>query len=167
MIKNYLRIALIVILIANTVGCAELRRKFVRKKEHRKEDASFYRIQEYGAKPPHESYQEHYMLWYNWHLDLERTDGTSRLRDINAANEALRHLTTMRDLLVEDKAKELDVRIEEMYEILARLKKRRRDIMEDTRSRKIIERLGRILINNFPYSRMKEYIKVDEGGEGK
>ena len=149
MIKSWVKIALIAILIFNVSRCAELRRKFVRKKEHKKEDVSFYRVEEYRPKPPAERYQEHYMLWNNWHLDLERTDGTSRLRDLNAANEALRHLTTMRDLLIEDKAKELDVRIEEMKEILVYLKERRRDVMADTRTRKTIERLGRIIINNF------------------
>lgn len=170
MVKKHLKIALIIILVINISGCAELRRKFVRKKKPRSEELSFYSLEEYRPKPPHERYQEHYVLWHNWHLDLERTEGTSHLRDINAANEAIRHLTEMRDLLEDEKADELEIQIKEMEELLVRLKKRKRDIIKDVHSRRRLERIGRVMINTFCYDRMKNYIKNEspqeiEGGE--
>lgn len=161
MIRYYLRITFIIFLVINICGCAEVRRKFIRKGKPRREEVSFYRIEEYKTKPPHERYQDHYILWHNWHLDLERTEGTSHLRDINSANEALRHLTAMRDLLKEEKAEELEIQIKYMERLLAKLKKEKKDIVKDVHSRKLLERVGRIVVNNFSYNRMRNCIKDD------
>lgn len=161
MFKNCLKIALVFVLITNICGCAELRRKFIRKRKPKKEEFSFYRPEEYKPKPPHERYQDCYILWRNWQLDLERTEGTSHLRDITALNESLRHLTAMRDLLVDEKAEELDVQIKHLESLLEKLKKTKRDIVKDPHSRKLAERTGRVIVNNFSYNRMKDYIKSD------
>ena len=162
MIRNYLRIGLIIIIAANICGCAELRKKFTRKKKSQKEDFSFYRPEKYKAKPPDERYQEHYVLWYNWQLDLERTDGVSHLRDMRALNESLRHLTAMRDLLQEEQAEKLDIQVKHIEKIRTRLKKTRVKLMKDTRNRKLAERTGRIVVNDFSYNRMKNYIKKED-----
>ena len=157
--KHCLKIALIIFLILNLGGCAQLRRKFVRKKEPKREQVSFYRVEEYQPKPPQERYREHYMLWRNWHLDLLRREDTSHLKDLRAMNESLRHLTAMKDLLAEEKAEELNAQIEDMQSVLERLKERKRDIMDDVHSRRIAERVERIIINQFSYNRVEEYIK--------
>jgi len=159
--KNWLKTLLIIILIANISGCAELRRKFIRKKEPKKEEPSFYRVEEYKVKPPHERYQEHYVLWHNWHLELERTEPANYLRDIASISEALRHLTAMRDLLQEEKAKELGIEITQMEAILANLKEEKKDITKDVRSRRLVEKIRRVVVNNFSYKRVKNYIKSD------
>lgn len=159
---------MIIILAVNLAGCTQLKRKFTRKSDRDREEHSFYRIEQYRQKPPHELYQESYILWHNWHMDLLRTEGTSRKRDISAATEALKHMTVMRDLLVEEKAKEFDVCIAEMEGILERLKGRRRNVREDTLSRRTIERLERVIINMYTYGKMKDYIKSESdigGGE--
>lgn len=161
MAKRWLWAALVLFLVINLAGCAELRRKFIRKTEPRKAERLFYRVEDYKTAPSHERYMEHYVLWHNWQLDLERTESTSHLRDLNAANEALKHLTAMRDLLVEEKAKALDIEVGHMNEILAFLKDNRRDVMEDTKSRRTIERMGRVIVNNYSYNRMKKYIKSE------
>jgi hypothetical protein len=161
-VKKYLKIALIIVLIANLSGCAELRRKLIKKKKSRKEEISFYRVEEYKTKPLAERYDEHYMLWHNWHLDLLRMEGTSHLRDLRAANEVLRHLTEMRDLLEQEKASELNVQIEQMEGVIAKLKREKRDVAEDVRSRRLLEKIERIIINDFTYNRIKGYIKESE-----
>ncbi len=166
MFRNCLKLILIVVLITNLGGCAELRRKFIRKKKPKKEEFSFYRPEEYKAKPPHERYQEHYILWHNWHLDLERMEGTSHLRDMRSLDESLRHLTAMRDLLEEEKAKELDVQVKHMETVKEKIKKTKKDVVKDPHSRKVIERVERIIINSFTYNRMKDYIKSDDSGLG-
>jgi len=166
---GYLKILLIVMLAVNIAGCTQLKRTFTRKSDRDREEHSFYRIEEYRQKPPHQLYQESYILWHNWHMDLLRMEGTSRKRDITATIEALKHLTAMRDLLVEEKAKELDLQIAKMEGILERLKKRRRNVKDDTLSRRTIERLERVIINMYTYRKMKDYIKSETdigGGEG-
>ncbi len=165
MVKNYLKLALLIVLIINLSGCAELRKKFVRKKKPRKEEVSFYRVEEYKVQPPHGRYQDHYVLWHNWQLDLERMEGTSHLRDLRSLNESLRHLTVMRDLLEDEKAEELDIQIKYTEGLREKLKKTKKDIVKDPHSRKLIERIGRIVVNNFSYNRMKDYIKSDNSEE--
>lgn len=161
MCRKLLKIILIFALVSSVCGCAELRRKFIRKKKPTKEEFSFYRPEQYNPKPPHERYQDSYVLWRNWQLDLERTEGTSHLRDLNALHEILRHLTAMRDLLKDEKAVELGVQIKHMDSLLEKLKKTRRDIIKDPHSRKLVERVGRVIVNNFSYNRMRDYIKSD------
>ncbi len=162
MIRYYLKIALIIFLVLNICGCAELRRKFIRKKKPKKEEFSFYAPEQYKPRPPHERYQEHYILWHNWHLDLARMEGTSHLRDMRSLNESLRHLTAMRDLLEEEKAKELDVQVKHMETVKEKIKKTKKDVVKDPHSRKVIEKVERIIINSFTYNRMKDYIKSDD-----
>ena len=159
--KNFFKILLIIALIANLAGCAELQRKFTRKKEPKKQDYSFYRVEEYQSKPPHERYAEHFMLWRNWQGDLERTSGTSHLRDLNSANEALRHLTAMRDLLQDEQAQELGIEIEKMEKLTERIKYTKSDIITDVHSRRMVERIGRLIMTKFSYKNMRDHIKSD------
>ncbi|MBL7071244.1 MAG: hypothetical protein ISS26_03620 [Candidatus Omnitrophica bacterium] len=165
---RWLRSLLIVFLVVNIAGCAELRRKFVKKSETKPEERSFYRIEEYQPKPPHERYKESYMMWHNWHLDLLRTEGNSRKRDINSASEALKHLTAMRDLLAEEKAGELDEQAAKLQGIIDGLKNGRSNVMDDINTRKAAERMERTVINMYSYNKMKEFIKTAielKGGE--
>jgi len=161
MFKRYLKSVFILLIIMNITGCAELRRKFIRKKKPTKEEHSFYRVEEYGLAPVDERYHDHYVFWRNWQLDLERMEGTSHKRDITAVNESLRHLTEMRDMLMEEKAAELNIQIKKMEALAAELKTRRIDFTKDMRSRRTIERTGRVIVNNFSYNRMKDHLIRD------
>lgn len=167
MIRNCLRAALIFVLIANIYGCAQLQRKFIPKRKPKKEEYSFYHPEEYKPGPPHKRYQKHYMLWHNWHLELERADKMSHLRNVMSATEALRHLTSMKDLLEEEKAKELKKQIDDLEAVLKRIKEKKKDVMRDVHSRRIIGKIERIIINEFSYGRMKNYIKRDRGDNSK
>ena len=163
MIRNCLRVALIFVLIANIYGCAQLQRKFIPKRKPKKEEYSFYHPEEYKPRPPHERYQKHYKLWHNWHLELERTDATSHLKDVMSVTEALRHLTSMRDLLEEEKANELQKQIDDLEAVLEKMKEKKRDVMKDAHSRRIIGKVERIIINKFSYNKMEDYIRHNGG----
>ena len=78
MLKHYLKLVLILFLAMNISGCAELRKKFIRKKKPREEERAFYRAEEYRPRPARERYYDHYVFWRNWQLDLERMEGTTR-----------------------------------------------------------------------------------------
>jgi len=157
--RKMLKAVLIIALAFGLCGCAELGRKFIRKKDPKKEKVSFYSPEEYRPKPAPERYQEHFMLWRSWHSDMERMGESSHLRDMNSASEALRHLTAMRDLLEEERALKLDEQIRHIEKLKNRLKKSKKDITKDPHSRRLLERVGRVITNNFSYNRMREYIK--------
>lgn len=162
MLKNFLKIALISIIVTNLTGCGELAKKFIRKKSPKKEDYSFYQIEEYKAKPAPIRYQNHYTLWHNWHTELERSDPTSYSRDIMSANQALEHLTAMRDLLTEDQAKKLDAQIKDMKSVIEDMQKSHECIKDSVRNRRSVERIGRIVLDEFSYRRMRNYIKSED-----
>ena len=88
-------------------------------------------------------------------------DGTSHLRDLNSANEALRHLTAMRDLLMDEQAADMDIQVKNMEELIERIKYLKRDIVKDPHSRRKVEKIGRMVMTKFMYRRMKNYIKME------
>jgi len=163
--RYFLKIAFLIILTFYLSGCAELSRKFTRKNPHKKETVSFYSVEEYKTKSPAERYRDHYVYWRNWHLDLERTDGSGFKRDMTAMDETLRHLTAMRDLLADEKAQGLTERINDLETIRDKMKRRRHDVMKDPHVRKIIERSGRVIVNNFSYNAVKEFL-INEDVDG-
>lgn len=161
MIKNFLKVVLIVIVALNLTGCGELVKKFIRKAPPKKEEYAFYQVEEYKAKPAPERYQNHYILWHNWHAELERSEETSYSRDIMSANEAMKHLTAMRDLLADEQAKKLAPEISDLKSVIDDMQKRHECVKDNVSNRRTVERVGRIVLDEFSYRRMKKYIKSE------
>ncbi len=152
----------VVTIVLLPCGCAKLKRKFTPKRKPKPTEYSFYSEREYEPKSPQELYQEHYVLWHNWHLEMERMDTMNYKRVLFSANECLKHLTAMRDLLVEEKAEELDLQIVQLQEVIDRIKTRNRTASGDVRIRRILEKIGRVIINDFTYNRMEPFLKADK-----
>lgn len=162
MFKNFLKITLIIAMVIGLTGCGELARKFIRKSSPKKEEYAFYQVEEYKAKPALQRYQNHYILWHNWQAELVRSEGTSYLRDIMSANEALKHLTSMRDLLADEQAKKLDIEIADLESVIDNIEKRRKCVKDSVSNRRTVERVERIVLAEFSYKRMYKYIKAEE-----
>jgi len=160
--NNFIKIILIVAMITSLTGCGELAKKFIRKPTPKKEEYSFYQVEEYKAKPAPVRYQNHYILWHNWHTELERSEGTAYSRDVMSANESLKHLTAMRDLLTEEEAKKLDPQINDIKSVIEDIEKRHECIKDSVRNRRTVERVGRIVLDEFSYRRMQKYIKTED-----
>jgi hypothetical protein len=159
---NLLSLALLVALTTGLAGCGELSKKFIRKKPPKKEEYSFYQVDEYKAKPAPVRYQNHYILWHNWHTELERSEETSYSRDVMSANEALQHLTAMMDLLTEEQAKKLDRQISDMRSVVDDMQNRHECIKDSVRNRRTVERVGRMVLDEFSYKRMQKFIKTED-----
>lgn len=162
MIKTFLKIALIITMTVTLAGCGELARKFTRKKAPKEESYSFYQVEEYKAKPAPDRYRNHYILWHNWHSELERSEETAYSRDIMSAKQAFDHLVAMRDLLTDEQAKKLDVQINDMKSVIDDMQKRHECIKDSVRNRRSVERIGRIVLDEFSFRRMKNYIKSED-----
>lgn len=152
----------LVLIICCLAGCSGILKKFIRKKEPGKEDYSFYQIEDYKPRPAPERYVKNYILWHNWHTELERTDDTNYTRDIFNIIESLRHLTAMRDLLSEEQAKKLDAEINDMKAVMKRMKDRMECVKDNANNRRITARVGRVVQDEFSYKRMQKYIRIDE-----
>lgn len=162
MLNKFTKLVLIAVLVTSLSGCAELAKKFTPKKKPGKEDYSFYQIEDYKPRPAPERYVKNYILWHNWHSELERADDTSYTRDVFNANETLKYLTAMRDLLVEEQAKKLDAQIGDMRAVVDYIEKRMECIKDNVRNRRTVERVGRIVQDEFSYKRMRNYIKTED-----
>lgn len=162
MFRNLLKIVLISVIVAGLSGCGELVRKFIRKSPPKKEDYAFYQVEDYKAKPAPERYQNHYILWHNWQTDLVRSEDTSYSRDIMSANEALKHLTAMRDLLTDEQAKKLDPQIADLKSVIDDIQKRHECVKYNVSNRRTVERVERIVQDEFSYRRMSKYIKTED-----
>lgn len=162
MFNKFIQVVLIVLFVISLGGCADILRKFTPKKKDEKPDYSFYQVEEYKPRPAPERYVKNYILWHNWHRELERADETNYTRDIFNANESLKHLTAMRDLLYEEEAKKLDVRIEEMKSVIERMKTRLERVRDNVSYLRAVERVGRIVQDEFSYKRMQKYIKAED-----
>lgn len=160
--KTFLKIVLIITMITALAGCGELAKKFIRKKSPKEEDYSFYQVEEYKAKPAPDRYRNHYILWHNWHTELERSEETAYSRDIMSAKQAMVHLAAMRDLLTEEQAKKLDIQINDMKSVMDDMEKRHECIKDSVRNRRTVERVDRIVQDEFSFRRMKKYIETED-----
>lgn len=161
MLDKFIKLVLIAALITGLSGCADILRKFTPKKKPEKADYSFYQVEDYKPRPAPERYVKNYILWHNWHAELERTDDTNYTRDIFNINESLRHLTAMRALLGEEQAKKLDVQIDDMKAVMERMRARMECVKDNANNRRIVARVGRVVQDEFSYGRMRNYIKTD------
>jgi hypothetical protein len=158
-IKNVIKLILLIALIAGISGCAEIIKKFTPKKKAEKADYSFYQIEDYKPRPAPERYVKNHTLWHNWHRELERVDETNCTRDLFNAKESLKYLLAMRDLLMEEQAKKLDVQINDMKEVIDYIEKRKECIKDNVHNMHTIERIDRVVEGEFCYKHMQKYIK--------
>jgi len=144
-------------------GCEAFRKKFTRKpkkKEKEIEDIVFVPV-EYPENPfsNEEIYTNQYLFWKNWHSELINYlyEGVSRKKQIDCINEALKSLAKMKDLLSEEKQKELDVYIQELDKIRDELLNSK-FIQLSSLKRKMI-RLQNNIQKNFSYNKVSDYIE--------
>jgi len=110
--KKAISIFLIVIAALELTGCEAMQRKFTRKKKRTPIRPRFYQEGAAETRPHLELYMMHYTYWKTWAEELVAKAGTNNKRDLLASREALGHLRDMRKYLSEEKAKELDIYIE-------------------------------------------------------
>ncbi len=144
-------------------GCRELKRKFIPKKEAETFEPAFYDVTPYTPKPAPARYREHYVLWHNWHMELQRDEGMTQARYLRAINESIRHLEEMSGLLTKEKADALVQQIEKMRTVREELREHRRDIARNPRYRHIINKVERIILNNYSFHKMESFICDTEG----
>ena len=162
MFKNTIKLVLIAVLMTSLSGCADILKKFIPKKKEGRADYSFYQVEDYKPRPAPERYVKNYTLWHNWHIELERPDDTNYIRDVFNANESLKYLIAMRDLLQDEQAKKLDVQINEMNGVIERIEKRHERVKDNVNNQRTVERVGRIVQDEFSYKRMQKYIKIED-----
>jgi hypothetical protein len=147
-------------LLLTTLGCDAFVRKFTRKpkKEDLPQEEMVLVPEEYkGSQMGREElYRQHFLFWKSWQDELINAlfQKSSRKRQIDCAEEALKNLTALKGLLNAEQNKKLDIYIGELREL--------RDLIaQDLYGNSAIaysqktERLMRNILRDFSYSKVK------------
>ncbi len=145
-------------------GCAQLREKFVRKSKEDEEPAArrYYAVKAYDVHPSLELYTKRYIFWKNWHSELLAVlMHTNHKKTVVAAEQTLSNLMDMQGMLVDEKAEDLQVSIDEMAGIEEKIKSERITKGNEVRMRRKLETLERKIKRDFSYTRMRGFIRDD------
>lgn len=157
--KKAVSILLALFLLFNITGCEAMKKKFTRKKKAPVKMPRIYQVREYEKKPTPELYKKHYSYWESWHSELLKVLGRNHKKDMRCIEEITAHLSDMRNMLMPEKAAELEPRIDKLIrvkEIMAR-----EDLTQFNKHTVIItlEREDRAIKRGFEFDKVKNYLK--------
>ena len=101
------------------------------------------------------------MLWKTWQEDLIKVIGGNRKKIRRCAEEALSHLTQMRNCLVPEKQKELDLLVKEMTGYVAKIEIGAYSRSEEAGIRTELQKIKRLVDNDFYYDKVADQILPD------
>jgi hypothetical protein len=144
------------------IGCDAFVRKFTRKpkKENLPEQELVLAPEEYKAPQvtKEELYRQYLLYWKSWQDELITSlsyDGTNHKKQVDCANESIKNIKSLRELLSTEKQKKLDTYI-------AQLENLKESVSKDTYGDNIIvnrttaERIKRNILRDFSYRKVKD-----------
>jgi hypothetical protein len=110
----------LVLCVTALSGCADLKNKFIRKKEE-PQLARYVPVREYDVRPSMELYTKRYIYWKNWHREvmdfLDDPRATNQKKITVALEQEISNLLSMRNMLVDEKSDELQGLIDKVAEV--------------------------------------------------
>ena len=155
---------LLAALIFPLAGCSTVQKKFTRKKKEPKYIPAAIYLEEGPYQKKYSNvyyYKSHYMLWKTWQEDLIKVIGGNRKKIRRCAEEALSHLTQMRNCLVPEKQKELDLLVKEMTGYVAKIEAGAYSRSEEAGIRTELQKIKRLVDNDFYYDKVADQILPD------
>lgn len=151
------------IAVGYLVGCEAFVKKFTRKPKKEKPPEEIVLVpEEYPSlfANSEEAYRQYFLYWKSWQDELINAllGRASHKKQLSCIDEATKNLGQMRNLLVEDKQKELDIYLSKLADL-------RNNISEDvysnnaTKNRSDAEQLKRNILKDFSYSKIKNSLK--------
>ncbi|MFH1837660.1 MAG: hypothetical protein ABH862_06080 [Candidatus Omnitrophota bacterium] len=165
MTKVFCRIFLLFFLITNVIGitgCAQLRDKFVRKKEEKIENKRYLSVKEHDIHPSMELYTKRYLFWKTWHKELlEVLPKGNHKKIVVAVEQEVSNLMDMRNMLVDEKAEELQKYLDELINTETVIKKEGITKGNEVRIRRSLKNLGNRIKEEFTFRKMNGCIRDD------
>jgi len=113
---------IILILIFDLIGCEAFVKKFTRKsKKEDKVEEMVLAPEEYrDTRSKEQIYREYFDFWKSWQTELVESllQKKSNKKQVSCAQEAIKNLSSLRDLLSPEKQKKLDVYINQMKSLM-------------------------------------------------
>jgi len=164
--KNWLWF-LAVILVVGTAGCASvsgIEKKFIRKKKTPEHVAAAVYIEQGPYQKKYSSeyyYKSHFTFWKSWQNELLNNLGGNQKKVERCAEEAWNNLTEMNKYLVPAKQAELAPNLESLGRIAAKISGGNYSRSEKGDVRAELEKIQRIVSNNFYYDKVKNDLVPD------
>lgn len=123
MIKKVLICMCAVFLFVSLNGCESLVKKFVRKNKKEKNKAVEMVLipEEYNAPnvSKEEFYRKQFLMWQNWHDELYQAlnYSSNRKKTLDCANEAIKYLNVLKNLLKQEDDKKVEDFIQQMESV--------------------------------------------------
>lgn len=164
--REKLKIVLLVIgcwlLVTILAGCQAFARKFVRKQKAEKKEEIVLIPQEYKAEELNKDqlYRQYFLYWKSWQdelIDSLSSLGLNRKKQFDCLNEAIKNLTSLKDLLRQEKQGTLDNYINEMNNLRCDIAKDKYENFIANHLKKA-ERLKRNIQGDFSFSKIKDYL---------
>jgi hypothetical protein len=159
--RTFFALVLVLGLLVSGTGCEAFVRKFTRKrnKDNLPKEEMIIAPQEY--KPPimtiEEVYRQYFLYWKSWHDELADAlaHSTNQKKFLSCADEAIKNLQELYNLLNEAKRKQLDSYLTKYSELRQQLEA---DIYAAgaSRLRSKAENLRRGILRNFSYQKIKD-----------
>ncbi|MFH1997023.1 MAG: hypothetical protein ABIJ27_08575 [Candidatus Omnitrophota bacterium] len=160
--KKLIAVILIMIIALDLSGCAGLRKKFTRKRKPVKKRPAPVQTREYKRKPTKELYERHYVFWKTWHDELIQKVGMNEKKDMRCIEEIIANLSDLKDMLDEEKAKEMQPSIDRMAAIKERMEERPYTKYDKSRVVRVLESEGRGIKSNFSLSEVDGHLKDEK-----
>lgn len=155
-----IKLLLVLILCVCVSGCAQWRKKFIRKRAKKKPaQIVSYEPKEYQPDPSDVLYRRYFVFWKAWQQELIGKLGDSRKSDLRFFTEALKNLHAMRNHLADSKAVELDVHIKRLDGYYRKYQARSMSTVQSKRMSSELNRLMLRIDKEFRYSRVKEFVQ--------
>lgn len=159
MTNRLISIILVLSMAPAVTGCEAIQRKFTRKKKREVLRPRFYQEGEADTRPHLELYIMHYTLWRSWQTEILTGTSENTKRNRMSCNEIIGHLQDMKKHLVEEKAEELQLYINEVEKVTEKIKSGGFTVMQMGHLKHNLEKLGARIERKFFYKDVKEYIR--------
>lgn len=164
-VKSKIIISLITysLVLSTLLGCEAFVKKFTRKPKKEQPPEEMVLVpEEYPSlfKNKEEAYRQYFLYWKSWQDELINAllVGMSQKKQLSCADEAIKNLTEIKKLLIEEKQKELDSYIVELTNLRDNIKN---DPYSNNaiKNRSTAEMLKRNVLQDFSYLKIKNSLK--------
>jgi hypothetical protein len=153
------------VVLVNAAGCASVQKKFTRKKDETSRIPKVIYIEEgqYQKKFSNDYYYKtHYSMWKTWHDELLlNLDGNAKKAE-RCAIEAYNHLEQMSKYLNDEKKAQLKPMLDDMQRIMNRFSTSGYGDSERAGLRSELEKIKRLIANDFYYNKIKESVPQEQ-----
>ena len=155
------------LLIVNIAGCASVQRKFTRKKKEPVKMPHIYQVKTYEKKPTPELYKKHYVYWESFQSEMISVLGQNHKKDMVCIEHILSNLKDMQNMLMPEKAAELEIHITRLAKINDILVKEDLTKFNMNYVMTTLERESRYIKRGFIYGKVKNNLRASFGDQPK